>query len=77
MEPFWTNFGSQNGAKIDEKSIQNSIIISVGFWSGYWTIFDQFWERSGEPEPSKMELSCRRGANFEKITFFRLDAVLD
>ena len=77
LEPFWTNFGSQNGAKIDKKSIQNSIKISVGFWSGSWTVFGQFWERFGEPEPSKMELSCRRGAIFEKITFFRPDSVLD
>ena len=71
------NFGSQNGAKINERSIQNSIKISIGFWNGSWTIFSQFWERFGEPEPSKMELSCRRGDIFEKITFFRSDAVLD
>ena len=77
LETFWSNFGSQNGAKINEKSIQNSITMSVGFWSGSWIVFGQFWERFGEPEPLKMVFSCRRGAIFEKITFFRPDSVLD
>ena len=39
LDPFWTNSGSQNGIKINEKSIQISIKISVGFWSGSWTVF--------------------------------------
>ena len=65
------------GAKINEKSIQNSIKISIGFLSVSWSVFGQFWERFGEPEPSKMVFSCRRGAIFEKIMFFRLDKVLD
>ena len=47
MEPFGTNFGIQNESKIDEKSIQNSIKISVGFWSGYWNVFAQFWKLWG------------------------------
>ena len=62
---------------INKKSIQNSIKISVGFWSGSWTFLDQFWGCFLDPGPSKMELSCRRGAIFEKITFFRSDTVLD
>ena len=36
-----------------------------------------FWECFEDPGPSKMELSCRRGAIFEKITFFKPDAVMD
>ena len=35
------------------------------------------WECFGVPGPSKIELSCRRGAIFEKISFFRPDTVLD
>ena len=77
LEPFWTNFVSQNGAQIDQKSIQNAIKISVGFWSGSWTNFDQFWEYFKDLESSKMVFSCRRGAIFEKITFFRSDKVVD
>ena len=77
MGPFWTNFGSQNGAKIYEKSVQNLIKISVAFWSVSWNVFDQFWERFGEHKPSKIVFSCRRGAIFAKITFFRADMVMD
>ena len=71
------NCGSQNGAKIDEKSIQNSVKLLIGFWSGSWTVLCHFWECFENPGPSNMELSCRRGAIFEKIMFFRPDALLE
>ena len=71
------NFGSQNGSKIDYNSIQNSIKISILFWSGFWAICDQFWEYFEDLESSKMVFSCRRGAIFEKITFFRSGKVVD
>ena len=74
---FWSHFGSQNGAKIIKKSIQNSIKILVGFLIGSLTIFCGFWECFGVPGPSFLSVSLRRGAIFEKITFFRSDSVLD
>ena len=77
MERFWTQFETQNGAKILNKSIQNSIEVLVGFLIGSWTVFDRFWERFGDLGPSKMSVSPKRGAIFEKITFFRPDSVLD
>ena len=77
LERFWSNFGSQNGAKIIKKSIQNSIEFLVGFLIGSWTVFGRFWERFGDLGPSKMSVSLKRGAIFEKITFFRPDSVLD
>ena len=61
----------------NKNSFQNSIKISIGFWSGFCTICDQFWEYFEDLESSKMVFSCRRGAIFEKITFFRSDKVLD
>ena len=73
LDQFWEPNWSQNQYKIDSKFDQ----ISVGFLSGSWTVFDWFWRSFGDPWPSKMELSCGRGANFEKITFFRPDTVLD
>ena len=77
MERFWSHFGSQNKAKIIKKSIQNSIEILVGFLIGSWTVLGGFWERFGDPGPSKISVSLKRGAIFEKITFFRPDSVLD
>ena len=62
---------------MEPKSMKNRFKISVGFWSGSWIVFAQFWGRFGQAGPSKMELSCGRGAIFQKITFFRPDAVLD
>ena len=41
------------------------------------TIFDQFLEYFEDLESLKMVFSCRRGAIFEKSTFFRSDKVLD
>ena len=49
----------------------------IRFWSDFWTICDQFWEYFEDIESSKMVFSCRRGAIFEKITFFKSDAVMD
>ena len=49
----------------------------VGFLIGSWTVFGRFWERFGDLGPSKMSVSLKRGAIFEKITFFRPDSVLD
>ena len=35
-----------------------------------------FWECFGKPGPPKMRVSLRRGAIFEKFTFFRSDKIL-
>ena len=40
-------------------------------------VFGQFWDHFGEPGPSFLSVSCRRGAIFQKITFFRPDSVSD
>ena len=77
LERFWSHFGSQNGAKIITTSIQKSIDFLVGFLIGSWTVFGRFWERFGDLGPSKMSVSLKRGAIFEKITFFRPDKCLD
>ena len=77
MEPFWIHFGSQNGAKINEKSIQNSIEFLDRFLIVSWMVFRRFLKHFGEPGPSFLSVSCRRGAIFHKITFFRPDSVLD
>ena len=37
-------------------------------------VFHGFWECFGKPGPLKMSVSARRGAIFEKFTFFRPDA---
>ena len=69
--------GSQNGAKIVKKTILTSIEILVGFLSGFWNIFVQCWQCFWDPGPSKMSVWCRRGAIFQKFTFFIPDSVLD
>ena len=65
----------------EPKSMKNRFKIRSKFQSDFlsvsWSVFGEFWERFGEPEPSKMVFSCRRGAIFEKITFFKSDAVMD
>ena len=72
-----TILGAQMKPEINQQSIQISIEILLGFLIGSWRTLGGFWECFGHPGPSKMELSCGRGAIFEKITFFRSDAVLD
>ena len=77
LESFWTHSGSQDGAKINKKSVQNSIEFLFVFLFGSWSVFPGFWQRFGYHEPSKMSVSCRRGAIFQKTTFFRTDAAVD
>ena len=69
------DFGRQvereNRPKIEQKSIQKSLNILVGFLNGFWSIFGQCWD--WDPGPSKMGV----GAMFQKFTFFMPDSVLD
>ena len=58
------------------KSMPNSIENLVGFLVGSWAVFGRFWNGFGTPGPSKMSVSPRRGAIFQKIMVFRPDAVL-
>ena len=76
LAPKWLPKGSRNRAKIDKKTIQKSIGILVGLLKGLGSVFDQFWERFGDPGPSKMNVSCRRGAIFQKFTFLGSDSFL-
>ena len=73
MAPKWSPKGSRNRAKIDKKTIRKSIEILVGLLKGLGSVFDQFWERFGDPGPSKMNVSCRRGAIFKIVLFIRVD----
>ena len=41
---FWSHFGSQNGAKMEQKSMQKSIKILMPFGIGFLTVFGGFLE---------------------------------
>ena len=62
--------GCQNEAKIGNKSVKKSVENCAGFLIGVGSFFCGFWECFGDPGPSKMSVSCRRGAIFQKFTVF-------
>ena len=55
----WRNFGGQDGAKTEPKSIKNrkqkSIIFLMPLEIGFWVDFDRFWSQNGAKLASKME----------------------
>ena len=69
--------GCQNEAKIDQKSIQKSIDFLVGFLIGFGMVLGQLLEGFWDLGPSKMSFWCRRGAIFQKFTFFWSDSFLE
>ena len=52
------------------------LIKFLGFFS-FLAVFVRFWQCFRDPRPSKMRFSWRRGAIFQKLTFFRPYAVLE
>ena len=58
---------------MEPKSIKNRFKIQSIFClylcSVLWTVLGGFWKRCGHHEPSKMSVSCRRGAIFRKQRF--------
>ena len=60
---------SQNGVKINEKSIQKSSEFLVGFLIGFGMVLGRCLEGFWDPGSSKMSFWCRRGAIFKKFTF--------
>ena len=64
--------GCQNEGEIAKKSVKKTVENCIGFLIGFgWFLFG-FWECFGDPGPSKMSVSCKRGAIFQKFTFLLL-----
>ena len=75
--PLWTIFepkgsrkGPQNGAKICQKCMQNSIKKHVWFLNGFGMVFRLFLEGFWEAGASKVSVWCRRGGILQKFTYF-------
>ena len=47
MWPTWPQLGSQDGAKMEKKSMQKSIKKSMPFKIDFWSDFGGFWEGKG------------------------------
>ena len=66
LAPFWAPFGLNFRWFFQSN---NQLI----FQSIFGRLLDGFWV----PRPSKIELSCKRNAHFQKITFFVPEVVFD
>ena len=70
--PTWPQLGSQNGAKIDKKSIQKMIKILMPPETRFLRYFDGFWVDFGGMLASKMEsrwMLSSRGHFLKKLRF--------
>ena len=52
--PTWPQFGSQNGAKMAQKSIQNSIIFLMPLGNDLWVDYGGFWVPKSSQVGTKM-----------------------
>ena len=68
----WATHESQNRPKINKKTIQKSTEKSRRFLRYFCSVFGWLWGCFWDPGPSKMSVSCKRGAHFQKIVFFML-----
>ena len=50
FDRFLLDFGSQNRAQIDQKSIKKSIKKLLKFWYHFFTMFDRFWLPQASPK---------------------------
>ena len=62
--PTWLQVGSQNGAKINQKSFQKSIIFLMPLGIDFWLDFDGFfvpkWSQIGVKMGSKIDVNFER-----------------
>ena len=64
--------GSQNGAKMETKSVQKSMQKKTWFLIGFLNAFGGLWELFGDSGPSTMSVSLKRDAHFLKLRVFLL-----